>query len=109
MNPVLSTNNCLTPKTKIMKHYLTEQEFKETLLKMEIPNSEISIAGEYENGEITHIRFRCVFFFYKIYLYTYPMTNDIGMIQEDIDNGWDETIHNVFSDFEDCGIRLFFE
>jgi hypothetical protein len=93
-----------------MKHYLTETEFKEILLKMEIPNSEISFGTEDEFGHNTDIypRFRMVNFLgLRVFLYNYPSTPDVGLLQEDSETGWDEPIHDVYQDFIDCGYRLF--
>ena len=89
-----------------MKHYLTEQEFKDRLLRLN--DGEIDICCESDNGT-EHIRFRATTFFYKVILYSYPFTNDIGLIQEN-EEGWDEPLHEVWYDItEQCGYKPFYE
>lgn len=93
-----------------MKHYLTRKELEKILLGMK-ENEEIEIYSESEFdekcGSYNIVLFRMVFFHgYKVFLYDYPSTNDVGLIQEDETYGWD-TINDVYDDFNACGLRLF--
>lgn len=89
-----------------MKHYLTEQEFTQKL--QNIPYGEINFDCETDDGSIEHIRFRVDYFFFRIILYSYPFTNDIGLIQEDEEDGWSQPLHEVWMDITDqCGWRPF--
>ena len=46
--------------------------------------------------------------FYEPYKRTYPKTLDAGMIQEDSDNGWEESINEVWFDItETCNLKPF--
>lgn len=91
-----------------MRHYLTEQEFAQTLLHItQFTDGEIDIDCETDDGKVEHIRFRATCFFFPIILYSLPFTNDIGLIQED-DEGWDQPLHEVWMDITDqCGWRPF--
>jgi len=89
-----------------MKHFITEQEFKSIL--MHLREGEVSIMCE-TDAEDEEIRFRAVKFFYKVILYSYPFTNDIGLIQED-EEGWDAPLHEVWYDItEQCGFKPFYK
>lgn len=45
---------------------------------------------------------------YPCIIYNQPMTLDVGVIQEDIDDGWENSIHEVWNDItEMCGFRPF--
>lgn len=47
---------------------------------------------------------------YDFIVYSYLMTLDAGFIQEDIDNGWDENISDVWNDItEICNLKPFIE
>ena len=47
---------------------------------------------------------------YPFIVYSYPKTLDAGLIQEDIDNGWDEAIENVWINItEICNLEPFIE
>lgn len=93
-----------------MRHYLTEQEFYGILTDLE--NGEVNIDCETSDGRIEHLRFRALVFFYKVILYSFPMTRDIGLIQEDADepDGWNGPAHEVWQDMTDvCGWKPFIE
>ena len=88
-----------------MKHYLTEEEFSQKLLNL---YGEISIDCDTDDATVEHVRFRAVHFFNRVILYTYPFTNDIGLIQEDEEDGWTLPLHEVWMDITDqCGWRPF--
>lgn len=45
---------------------------------------------------------------YDFIVYSYPKTLDAGLIQEDVDNGWEENISNVWFDItEICNLKPF--
>lgn len=94
-----------------MKHFISEEEFKSMLLNIE-EGHKLAIKYVDNDGDLGALIFYCIVpFRYKVILYTYPQTwADVGMIQEDIDNGWDEAIHDVWTDITDtCGYTLFTE
>ena len=94
-----------------MKHFISEEEFKSMLLNIK-EGHKLAIKYVDSDGDLGALIFYCIVpFRYKVILYTYPQTSaDVGMIQEDIDNGWDEAIHDVWTDITDtCGYRLFTE
>lgn len=91
-----------------MRHYLTEQEFKEFLLKERRDGQRFEIAAEDDHGDTSTITFIEKFFFSRIFLYTLPLCFDVGVIQEDIDDGWDTPIHDVWLDITStCGWKPF--
>lgn len=93
-----------------MKCYITEEQFTGTLvtlkanrkwrMKCECDGEERTIIFEkhlyeVENGQ----KYPCI-------LYNLPMTLDVGVIQEDMDDGWENNIHEVWLDItEQCGFR----
>lgn len=94
-----------------MRHHITEEEFKSMLLNLK-EGERLCIKYVDNCGNEDALEFLSLFpFRYEIILYTYPQTSaDVGMIQEDIDNGWDEAIHDVWTDITDtCGYILFTE
>lgn len=47
---------------------------------------------------------------YDFIVYSYPRTLDAGLIQEDIDEGWDPGICDVWADItESCNLKPFVE
>lgn len=47
-------------------------------------------------------------FMYDFIVYSYPKTLDAGLIQEDIDEGWDANISSVWNDItEVCNLKPF--
>ena len=47
-------------------------------------------------------------FMYDFIVYSYPKTLDAGLIQEDIDEGWDENISRVWFDITTtCNLKPF--
>lgn len=47
-------------------------------------------------------------FMYDFIVYSYPKTLNAGLIQEDIDNGWEENISDVWFDItEVCNLKPF--
>lgn len=92
-----------------MRHYLNYEEFKEFVLRERVGEDEFSLFCEDNYGDTEVIRFRDYFFIYRIILYTLPNCLDIGIIQEDIDNGWDEAIRDVLYDItQTCGWKPYF-
>ena len=88
-----------------------ETEFRLFLLTLE-DGDRIRIKYVDNAGNEDRLEFVCIVpFRYKVILYTYPKTwADVGMIQEDIDNGWDEAIHDVWVDItQTCEYTLFTE
>ena len=93
-----------------MKHFLTEQEFKEFILKPRTNGAEFNLACQDTLGDTECITFRAEWFICRCFLYSIPQTLDVGLIQEDIDNGWDEAIHDVWIDITStCGWKPFFK
>lgn len=94
-----------------MRHYLTEKEFADFVLRERLGCCyEFTLLCEDNCGEVQTMRFRDDWFVWRIILYTYPNSSDIGVIQEDIDNGWDDAVHDVWVDITvTCEWRPFFE
>ena len=93
-----------------MKHYLTFEEFEEFVLReREGAARHFVLDCEDDEGYRHTIVFRDDWFQCRIILYTLPNTLDIGIIQEDIDNGWEENIKDVWCDItQTCGWRPYF-
>lgn len=92
-----------------MKHYLSYEEFEEFVLREHVGDPEFTLPCENDHGENDAIRFRDDFFIYRIILYTLPNCLDIGIIQEDIDNGWEDNIKDVWYDItQTCGWKPYF-
>lgn len=88
-----------------MKHYITFEEFSKMIQGL---YGETALKCETADGTVEHIRFRSVYFFYRVILYTYPFTNDVGLIQEDEEEGWEKPVREVWYDItEQCGWRPF--
>ena len=93
-----------------MKHYLSYEEFEEFVLReREGAARHFILDCEDVEGFRRTIVFRDDWFQCRIILYTYPQTLDVGIIQEDIDNGWDEAIRDVWYDItQTCGWKPYF-
>ena len=93
-----------------MKKYISEQVFARTLvtlgtnkvwrMKCECDGEDRTVIFkkhlyEVEDGS----KYPCI-------LYNLPMTLDVGVIQEDLDDGWKNNIHEVWLDItEQCGFK----
>lgn len=69
---------------------------------------ETTLECEADDGSVSYVHFRSVYFFQPVILYTYPYTDNIGIIQEDNEEEWSLPIHEVWMDITDqCGWRPF--
>lgn len=95
-----------------MKCYITEEQFTGTLLTLEA-NRKWRMKCESDGGKRTIIFEKHLYEIehgdkYPCILYNLPMTLDVGVIQEDMDDGWENNIHEVWLDItEQCGFRPF--
>lgn len=93
-----------------MRHYLTYEEFYEYVLRERVGDPEFSLMCEHENGGDDVIRFRDDWFQCRIILYTIPCTLDVGIIQEDSQDGWENTMREVWEDItEMCGWKPYID
>lgn len=101
------------------KHYLSYEEFYDKLVE-HLPVGE-SWRLKCEDGDDPYgenCNYTLIFAKYQyeagdggVYdfiVYSYPMTLNAGFIQEDVDDGWDAAISNVWFDItETCNLKPF--
>lgn len=91
-----------------MKYYITEQEFREKLLNAELPSEEVIFFYDFDG--VSNILFNVVYYKdSRVFLYNYPETLDVAILQEDEDGGWEKSIHDVWEDISSLGYKLYVE
>ena len=99
-----------------MRHYIDYNEFYDKLVNQLHEGESLRISCESEYNNIYTFVFAKHLYeaengtMYPFIVYSYPNTLDAGFIQEDIDNGWDENISDVWSDIVNiCELKPFVE
>lgn len=99
-----------------MRHYIDYDEFYDKLVNQLHDGESLRISCESEYNHIYTLVFAKHLYeaengaMYPFIVYSYPKTLDAGLIQEDVDNGWDENISDVWSDMVIvCELKPFVE
>ena len=97
-----------------MKYYLSLEEFRDKIINLPDDESLWRMKCENEEGRIYTLTFSKHRFeaedgnTYPFVVYSFPMTLDAGIINERIDEGWDEDIEEVWNDIvSSCGFKPF--
>ena len=97
------------------RHYLTLDEFRNKIINLPDDESIWRMKCDDADGEERTLAFSKHRFeaedgtTYPFVIYSFPMTLEAGIINERVDNGWDEDIQLTWDDILSCGLMPFEE